>query len=325
VPAVRAGVDGLLHRAQQHRVDLLRVGPVLRGRGDGLVLTRLGIVADRQPEAQGLQVVLQQRLLLGRGAFVHAVQRRMLVRRDEIGRAHVGREHGLLDEAVRIGARARHDLLDAAVVVAHDLGLGGLEVHRTTPAALLEQRAVHVVQVQQVRHEVLAARGLGPAGVAEDGRHFGVGEARMRADHRREELVRVDRSLLRDQHVAHHREAVLVGVERTQAVRELLGQHRDHAAREVDRRGALVRVLVDGLARLHVVAHVGDGDHEAPAVERGLAAARLQRFAVHRVVEVARVLAVDGDERHVGEVDAVLAVDRADLVGQARGLSQRLG
>jgi hypothetical protein len=63
------------------------------------------------------------------------------------------------------------------------------------------------------------------------------------------------------------------------------------------------------------VAHVGDGDQQAPA----LAAAHLGRLAVHGVVEVARVLAVDGDQRHVGEVDAVLAVLRAHLVGQRAG------
>jgi hypothetical protein len=40
---------------------------------------------------------------------------------------------------VRLVARARHDLLDAAVVVADDLGLGGFEIDRTAPRALLEQ------------------------------------------------------------------------------------------------------------------------------------------------------------------------------------------
>ena len=50
----------------------------------------------------------------------------------------------------------------------------------------------------------------------------------------------------------------------------------------------------------------------------------LGRLAIHRVVEVARVLAVDRDQRHVGQVDAVPAVDRSHLLGQRRCLRHRL-
>jgi hypothetical protein len=61
----------------------------------------------------------------------------------------------------------------------------------------------------------------------------------------------------------------------------------------------------------------------APAVERVLAAARLVRLAVDGVVEVARVLAVDGDQRHVGQVDAALHVGGAHVVGQLARLRER--
>ncbi len=225
---------------------------------------------------------------------------------------------------MRLGAGARHDLLDAAVLVADDLRFGGLEVDRAALVALLQQRAVDLVQVQQVGHQVLALGRLGTARVREDRRDLVVGESRMRADHRREELVRVDLALFGDEHVAHHRHAILVRVQRTQAVGELLRQHRDHAAREVHRGRAFISIVVDRLARLHVVAHVGNRDHEPPTVRR-LDAADLRGLAVHGVVEVACIFAVDRDERDVGQVDAALAVDRPDLVGQGRGLRQRLG
>ncbi len=146
----------------------------------------------------------------------------------------------------------------------------------------------------------------------------------MRADRRRVELVGALLAVLADQHVAHHRQAVLFGIERAQAVGELFRQHRDDAAREVDRGGALVGVVIERLARLHVVAHVGDRHDQAPAADRVLAAARLVGLAVDGVVEVARVLAVDGDERHVGEVDAALHVGGAHVVGQLGRLRQRL-
>ena len=260
---VLARVDRLLHRAQQHLVDLRGVGPLLGRRGDRLVLGRRRIVADRQAQAERLQVVLQQRLLLGRRPLVDAVERRMLGAGDEVGRADVGGEHRFLDQPVRLVARARDDLLDPAVLVADDLRLGRLEVDRAALDARLQERPVDVVQVEQVRHERAAARRFGAARVGEDRRHLGVGEARRRADHRREELVRLHLAVAVDEHVADHRQPLDLGVERAEAVRELLGQHRDDAAREVHRGRALVGVEVDRLARAHVVADVGDRDDRA--------------------------------------------------------------
>ncbi len=249
----------------------------------------------------------------------------MLAGGDEFGGADIGRQHRFLDQLVRLGARARHDLLDAAALVADDLRFGGLEVHRAPLRALLEQGAVGLVQVQQVRHDLRPLVRLGAAGIGQHGRHLGVRQPRMRVDHRGVELVGIDAAVAVHDHVADHRQAVLPGVQRTQAVGQLLGQHGDHAAREVHRGGALVGVVVDRLARLHVVADVGNGNQQPPALQRRLAAAALERLTVHGVVEVARVLAVDRDQRHVGEVDAVLAVDGADAVGQRRRRGQRLG
>jgi hypothetical protein len=54
----------------------------------------------------------------------------------------------LLDEAVRVGADARHDPLDAAVLVANTICVSVVS-KSTAPrlARALEQRAVHLVQV----------------------------------------------------------------------------------------------------------------------------------------------------------------------------------
>ena len=142
----------------------------------------------------------------------------------------------------------------------------------------------------------------------------------MRADHRRIELVGRDLAGGIDQHVADHREPVLLGIERAQAVGELLRQHRNDAAREVDRGRALIGIVIERVARLDIVADVGDGHHQPPA----LAPPDLGRLAVDRIVEVARVLAVDRHQRHVGQVDALLHVDRAHPVRQLAGLRQRL-
>ncbi len=196
VADVLAGVDRLLHRAQQHLVDLLRVGPVLGRRRDRLVLGRRRVVADRQAQAERLQVVLQQRLLLRRRPFVDAIQRRVLGAGDEVGRADVGGEHRLLDQAMRFVPGPRNDLLDPAVLVADDLRLGGLEVDRAALQSRPQEGAVDVVEVEQMRHQRRPPRRLGAARVGQDRRDLGVGEARRRADHRREELVRLDLAVM---------------------------------------------------------------------------------------------------------------------------------
>jgi SAM-dependent methyltransferase len=70
---------------------------------------------------------------------------------------------------------------------------------------------------------------------------------------------------------------------------------------------------------MHVVRDVGDGDDQAEA----LALADRHRFAVHRIVEVAGVFAVDRDERHIAQVDAMADVCGTHFVRQPRGVVQR--
>ena len=124
-----------------------------------LELGRLRIVADGQPHAHRLEVArAAMSFFSGVGPSCTRNSAGCLPPRDEVGAADVGRQHRLLDQPVRLVAHARHDLLDAAVLVADDLRLGGLEVDRAALVARLEQRAVDVVQVQQVRHAVLAPR-----------------------------------------------------------------------------------------------------------------------------------------------------------------------
>ncbi len=323
VPAVGGRVDGLLHRAQQHRVDLHGVGPLLRGLCDGLELSRRGLFTNAQPQAQRLQVVAQGAALLGCRALVHPVKRWVLATHDEVGRADVGRQHALLDEPMGIGAHTRDDARDAPVLVANDLGFGGFKIHGATAGTSLQQSAVHLVQVQQMRHQRSAALSFGTARVAQDGRYFGVGQARMRIDDRREELVGMQLTFGCDQHVADHRQSLDLGVERAQAIGELLRQHRDDAPRKVDRGRSLISVPVQGLVGLDVVTDVGDGHDQAPGV-RGLATTDHGRLAIDRVIEVTRVFAVNGHQGHVGQVDAPFLVGRPHLLGQLGSLSQHV-
>jgi len=195
-----------------------------------------------------------------------------------------------------------------------------LQFERAAAAACLGQDLIQVVQVIQVGRQVGQALRALAARHRERLPDLGVGEARMRMHHRRVELVSRDLPLGVDHHVGHHHQAVDVRVQRAQAVAELLRQHRDHAPREVHRGRAALRLSVDDAARLDVVADIGDGHQQAP-----LAPPRVHRLGVHSIVEVAGVLAIDGDQRHVAQVDPVGQIGIAHRLGQAaRRLDGRL-
>ena len=185
-------VNGLRHRPQQHGVNLLGIGPVFGGRSNGLELTGRRIVADAQAHASCLQVVRQRFPFLRCGAFVHAVQARMFTLQNEICAADVGRQHRLFNQFVGIVAGSGDDFFDAPTVVTNNLRLCGFKIHGAPAVARFQQRAIHIVQVDQVRHAILATRGLRPFGVGQNGRYFGVGETGMAPHHGGVELVGTD-------------------------------------------------------------------------------------------------------------------------------------
>ena len=88
-----------------------------------------------------------------------------------------------------------------------------------------------------------------------------------------------------------------------------------HARREVHGRAALARLGIERAARAHVVADVGDRDDQAEA--------RRVRLGVDRVVEIARILAVDGHQRQRAQVDARCGFARIDVLAAGLRLAQR--
>jgi hypothetical protein len=89
--------------------------------------------------------------------------------------------------------------------------------------------------------------------------------------YRRKELIALDLPVRADRHLARHAQAVDRGLERTQLVRQLLGQHRDDAPRKIDRRAAIARVAVEGVAVGDIVADVSDCDDQAETLGAALA------------------------------------------------------
>ena len=291
-------------------MNLQRIRPVFGGHGYLLKFAGCRVVTDGHTQAKCLQVIAKHVFFLGRRALVHPKQANVFAVGNEIGRAHIGRQHGFFNQAVSHVAGTRHNFFDASGVVTHDLGFSGFKIHRPAHAALFEQRLVHIVQIQQVRHQGLALRGFRSAGIGQNGCHFGVGEAGLAEHHRWVKLIGMHFAFGIDQHVAHHAQALNIRVQRAQTIGQLLGQHRNHAARKVNAGCTVISVNVNGATGFNIVTDISNRHQQPPT----LATPHFGGLAVHRIIEVACVFTVDSDQRNIGQVDTAFFVCGANRV-----------
>jgi hypothetical protein len=124
------------------------------------------------------------------------------------------------------------------------------------------------------------------------------------------ELVALQMAFAVDPHFGHQHGAILARDQRAPVVGELLGQHRHDAIGEIDRGATAIGGAVERPVVAHVPGDVGDGDEDAPPA--GMAGIGLGEDGI---VEVAGVLAVDRDQRHVAQVEAVAHRCGLGLVG----------
>ena len=220
--------------------------------------------------------------------------------RNKVSAAHIGGEHCLLNQTVRIVAGAGHDSFDPSAFVANNLRLNGLEVNCTPFKPGFEQGQVEIMQVDQVRYPGLVPEGLRPTGVGQERSHLGVGQAGMAPHHRRVKLVSANITLLRDKHVAHHAQTLHLRVEGAQAIGEFLGKHRNHPTREVDTGRTVVGIHINGRPVLNVMTDVGNRHQQTPTGFGGSTLANFCRLAVDRIIEIPGILAIDGDKGNIG-------------------------
>ena len=296
VTAVDRRVNGLLHGAQQHGVNLLRIGPFFGGLGDVLELARFGVVAQTKTQTQRFHVVAQNVFFLWRWAFMDPEQARVLALLNKVRTADVGRQHGFLDQAVRLIPYPRYYFFNLTAFIADDLRFSGFKIHGAAHSARRQQGFVDVMQIQQIVDTRLAIQRLWTAGVGQNGRDFGVSKARMAEHHGRVKLIGMHIALGRHQHVTHHAQTLDIGIERAQSVGEFFRQHGNHAAREIDTGRALIGVDIDGAAGFHIVAHIRNRHQQAPA----LTATHFGGLTVNSVIKVARIFPINRDQRHVG-------------------------
>src|SRR6202165_251041 len=103
-------------------------------------------------------------------------------------------------------------------------------------------------------------------------------------------------------HERAHDQAILARLERTHAIRKGLRKHRNGAIGEVNGGSAETSLPVESALRSNVVRYIGDVDLQVPAAIGAM-------LYVDGVVEIARGLSIDGDDRQVAEILAARTLD----------------
>ena len=184
---------------------------------------------------------------------------------------------------------------------------------RRRPLRIAEQ-LVHQLEQRQQRLRIAPRRWVAGRQNRVDVR---VGHPLVAVDDPVVELHSDDVAVAGDLHQARLHQPIHVRLERAQARRQFRREHVDRALGEVDGGAPLVRLGVERAALLDVVRDVGDV-HAQPVVAVG------QPLERDGVVEVARVLAVDGHRRQRPEVGAAVDVAWPDRRAQRRGLGDRV-
>ena len=156
-----------------------------------------------------------------------------------------------------------------------------------------EQRLQHRLQ-QPVQFRARVA--------VDGGLRIGVGDVGGGAHHGAEEAVATFPPRGIDHHLHRHHRAVLPRFQGAEIGRQPFRQHRCDPVGEVDGDAAQLGIAVDGAVGADVPGDVGDGDGQAIAA--GIVRVVIGH-RVDRVIMVAGVGRVDGDQRHVPQVGPV--------------------
>ena len=213
--------------------------------------------------------------------------------------------------------------VDHLLAVEHRLGLEGFELQRTLRAPPRAQLLGHAVLGAQLG---IQARHLGRrcgqrARTFKPGGQRVIGQLGLVAHPCPVNGRSGQAGIGVEHHFGHHRQPVLVCVERSQVGRQALWQHGENTRTGVDRRSVVARMGVDGAALLDQQVHVGNG-------HQNLHRAARQHFAHAKLVQVARIVVVDGTPqqcRQVADAGAILQTSTRDAIQLAQRIGWKLG
>src|SRR5216684_3592257 len=230
--------------------------------------------------------------------FVNPVERSGALRLDILGDALVGREHEFLNQPVcHIAFRAR-DALHQSELVEFDHRLRQVEVDRSPSMAFAVQDQSQVTHEFEPWHQsgiTLAHNGI----ALEHGVDRGIGHALGRANHAVRQLVAHDFAARVDLHHARHDQPVRLRSEAADVGGKLQREHGHGPVGKVHAGTPQASFLVQRRARGHVVGDIRDVNLQFEVA--------IRQCRYHdRVIEVTRRLPVDGDDRKMSEIAAMM-------------------
>ena len=128
-----------------------------------------------------------------------------------------------------------------------------------------------------------------------------IGKARVGTDHCLEKAVAADFAAGADTHFTHHGQPIHMGIQGTQAVGQVHRQHGHHMLGKIHRVATLAGLLIQGITGVHIMGNVRNGHGQLPATAALL-------LAIHGVVKILGVFAVDGHKRLFAQVETVLVI-----------------
>src|SRR6266513_5487874 len=110
------------------------------------------------------------------------------------------------------------------------------------------------------------------------------------------------------------REPIDSGIETANTVAQTLGQHRYHTIWQIDTVSAPARFTIQGTLRLYVSGNICNVHTQAPTGPGFV--------DVNRVIEIACVIGIDGDDEFFAQIVAPIELPRIDCFGNALRLLQ---
>ena len=143
-----------------------------------------------------------------------------------------------------------------------------------------------------------------------------VGQPLRAADDGFREARGHDFSSLRDLGENREGQPLDLWFEAANPVAQRLGQHGNHAVGEIHAVASRLRLTVQSGLGLHIVRHIRNVDANQPTRRRG--------FDIDRVVEILRVVGIDGENKMLAQILAPRGFLRIDLRCHALGLASHL-
>ena len=212
---------------------------------------------QRERDPERLQILAKRDQLFASRRFVIAVDARGLARIERPRGCHVGRDHIVLDQPVRIEPFTHPDIRDPAAFVEHHAPLGQIQIERGARRARLRQRSP--------RRPHRGQNGMVVAPARVDARlRVLIGDIGHAPDRRTLEMVPRQGAVRPDPQMAGEHRARLSLDQAARVCRQGMRQHRHHAVGEVDAVAAQPRLAVERRVRAHEPAYVRDRHDRAP-------------------------------------------------------------